>query len=175
MLLARVALFELVVMVKESSWSRLGNLLGHLGGLSGCLGARWGRSGARLEASWAVLERCWRRLGPSWSAGKPKRRERQNPSKANGESHISASGGCLGRRLGASDRRLGPSGGHLVSMLLCVSVLVASEKEKEEEEKDEEDEQAACGRGGCLDPSPDPFPLGLDGGGREVSERFFVA
>ena len=49
-----------------------------------------------------MLERSWKPLGRSWSVGKPKRRERQNPSKTNGKSMSLPLGALLGVLLEAS-------------------------------------------------------------------------
>ena len=61
------------------SWAPLGAVMGRswavLGASCAVLGALLGRLGALLGASWAVLGWPRRLRGPSWSVGKPRRRE----------------------------------------------------------------------------------------------------
>ena len=54
-----------------------------------------------------MLGRSWGLFGPSWSASKPKRRERQNHQKTKGKSLIFACWGPLGMSLGGILGRLG--------------------------------------------------------------------
>ena len=87
--------------------------MGRLGGLLGCLGALLGRFEALLGASWAVLGRSLGPLGPSWSVGKPNRREHEKPSKTYGKLINVDSWGSPGEPLGGLLDRLGGSLGVL--------------------------------------------------------------
>ena len=120
-----------------SLWGSLGGLLGYLGAILGaywavleCREAEKARTPKSFKNHWRINDFCllvpswecsWRPLGPSWSVGKPKRREHQNLSNIEGKTvHFapwgplgSALGGLLGRfgnllsRLGASGSRKG--------------------------------------------------------------------
>ena len=79
--------------------------MGRIGAILGVLGRSLGVS----EPSWAVLGRFWRPLGLSWSVGKPKRRDNQNPYKTIVTSTILAFRGPLGGPLGGLLGSLGPS------------------------------------------------------------------
>ncbi len=73
-------------------------LLGRLGDLLGRLGAVLGRLEAVLGASWAILGLSLGPLWPSWSVGKPERREsKKRRKKHGGKSTILDSLGPLGR------------------------------------------------------------------------------
>ena len=90
------------ILSRSESWGRLGALSGRLGRLWRHLGALLGRLGALSEASWAVLERTLGPIGPTWSVGKPKRREIENPSKTYEKTMILPLRDLLGGLLEAS-------------------------------------------------------------------------
>ena len=107
------------------SWACPGALLGRLGRPLGPPGALLSRFGAVLEACWAGLAWFSGRLGLSFSVGKRKRREGQNPSKTNEKSLFFASGGPLGRPPGALLGRLGWLWGRLGAILSGLGGLEA--------------------------------------------------
>ena len=107
-----------------ASWGLLGGLLGPLRGLLGPLGSASGASGGLFGPSWGgrlemsvrvpplepLLGPSWVPLGPSWSVGKPKRREGQTTFKNLTEI---CDFGLLGQSWDASWGSLGASWGPL--------------------------------------------------------------